>query len=278
VHMTATLIAIGDFSRMTYLSVKALRHYHDIGLLVPADVDEASGYRRYTTEQIAAAQVIRRLRELQMPLESIRQVITAPDPRSRNAVIAGHLRSMERQLESTQSLVASLRALLTEPERTEVQVEYRVQPAVRTIALRERIGMADAEAWWGDAFQRLRALLFRLGVRRAGPDGALYYGDFFQSEAGDVVAFIPIADTASAAPGASIVDIPAAEVAVTVHRGPFADLDRTYALLGTYVAERAIGIEGPIRENYLVSAADTPDEAQHRTEVCWPIFRTKGRS
>jgi len=44
--------------------------------------------------------------------------------------------------------------------------------------------------------------------------------------------------------------------------------------LGTYVADREIGVDGPIREHYLVSAFDTDDESQHVTEVCWPVFQT----
>ena len=49
------LLTIGDFSRMTYLGVKALRHYHEIGLLVPADIDPASGYRLYRPSQVPTA-------------------------------------------------------------------------------------------------------------------------------------------------------------------------------------------------------------------------------
>jgi hypothetical protein len=63
-----TRIAIGDFSKMTYLSIKALRRYHDMGLLVPADVDRSSGYRYYEASQVPVGQVIRRFRELGMPL------------------------------------------------------------------------------------------------------------------------------------------------------------------------------------------------------------------
>ena len=74
-------LAIGDFSRATHLSVKTLRHYHRIGLLEPADVDPDTGYRRYTTEQIPTAQVIRRFRDLDMPLEEIHAVLDAPDLR-----------------------------------------------------------------------------------------------------------------------------------------------------------------------------------------------------
>ena len=57
--MSSTL-PIGDFSRATHLSVKMLRHYHEIGLLEPADVEVGSGYRRYAAEQIVTAQIIRR--------------------------------------------------------------------------------------------------------------------------------------------------------------------------------------------------------------------------
>ena len=55
-----------------------------------------------------------------------------------------------------------------------------------------------------------------------------------------------------------------------VHEGPFADLDRTYGALGTHVALQRIGVDGPIREHYVVAGADV-DPADHRTEVCWPI-------
>lgn len=71
-------MTIGDFSRATRLSAKTLRFYHQVGLLAPARVDPANGYRLYTTEQIADAQVIRHFRALDMPLEQIREVLTAP--------------------------------------------------------------------------------------------------------------------------------------------------------------------------------------------------------
>ena len=55
-------LSIGDFSRITHLSVKTLRHYHDVGLVAPAHIDPATGYRYYSHAQIPTAQVVRRLR------------------------------------------------------------------------------------------------------------------------------------------------------------------------------------------------------------------------
>ena len=65
----SVLVPIGDFSRMTHLSVKALRFYHDQGLLEPARIDPATGYRFYDPRQVPVAQVIRRFRDLDMPLD-----------------------------------------------------------------------------------------------------------------------------------------------------------------------------------------------------------------
>jgi DNA-binding transcriptional MerR regulator len=63
------MLSIGDFSRVTHLSVKTLRHYHEVGLLEPAEIDPSSGYRHYALAQIPIAQVIRRFRDLEMPVE-----------------------------------------------------------------------------------------------------------------------------------------------------------------------------------------------------------------
>ena len=63
------------------------------------------------------------------------------------------------------------------------------------------------------------------------------------------------------------------DLAIAVHRGPLREADRTYGPLGTHVAERALGVEGPIREHYLISDEDTTDESQLQTEIGWPIRR-----
>lgn len=102
-------LTIGDFAKATQLSVKTLRHYHELELLVPARVDASSGYRRYATDQIQVAQVIRRFRDLDMPLGQIGEVLGATDAAVRSELIAAHLARLERELVETQSAVASRR-------------------------------------------------------------------------------------------------------------------------------------------------------------------------
>jgi len=165
-----TLLGIGDFSRMTFLSVKTLRHYHEVGLLLPAEVDGASGYRRYAVEQVSTAQVIRRLRELGMSLDEVRGVIEAPDVAARNAAISAHLRRMEGELDRTRTTVKALRLLLDEKSPPSLAVEFRAVGPSPSLALRARIAYDDAFEWLDDAFAELRSAL---EGQRAGPDAAL---------------------------------------------------------------------------------------------------------
>ena len=267
-------LAIGDFSRMTHLSVKALRHYHDVGVLVPAEIDPDSGYRFYAPAQVPIAQVIRRFRDLGMPLEEIREVLRAPDIETRNRVVVAHMHRMESELAATQSMVASLRSLLERPPAP-VVVEHRSVGPVRALAISERVAALDLDSWWDAAFSELDAALATGAVPAAGPRAALYSAAFFQLEAGDVVAYIPVTGDVGSIGRARMLQVPAAELAVAVHRGALADLDQTYGALGSYVAQREIGIDGPIREHYLVTQFETDDESRLVTEVCWPVFQTR---
>jgi DNA-binding transcriptional MerR regulator len=123
-----------------------LRYYHEVGLLEPAEVDPESGYRRYATEQIATAQIIRRFRELDMPLEDIQAVLDAPDVAARNQLIAAHLARLESNLARVQGAVAALRNLLERPSTSAAITHQRV-PATSAAAISQVIAIGDAVVW-----------------------------------------------------------------------------------------------------------------------------------
>jgi effector-binding domain-containing protein len=147
----------------------------------------------------------------------------------------------------------------------------RRQRRARALAIRELVARPDLDAWWDGAFGELNAAVAAAAVPPAGPRGALYPAEYFQLDAGEITAYIPVVREVRPGGRAAILDIPAAELAVAVHKGAVADLDRTYGALGTYVARREIGAGGPIREHYLVTAFDTDGESRHLTEVGWPV-------
>ncbi|HXC84411.1 MAG TPA: MerR family transcriptional regulator [Trebonia sp.] len=270
--MSAAL-TIGDFSRATHLSVKTLRHYHRVGLLEPTDVDQDSGYRRYTTDQIPTAQVIRRFRDLDMPLEQIGAVLRAPDLRTRNELISAHLASLEQGLVRTQSAVASLRDLLANPS-AQAPVSHRRLGATMAAAVTAVVDTSELLPWYLGALGELHATLDARGVPARGPAGGIYAGELFARERGEATVFVPTATEIQPLGRVVPVVVPAAELAVIVHPGTHADVDRAYGALAIYVASHALQVDGPIREYYLVDRNDTADESAWRTEICWPIFST----
>ena len=102
------LMPIGRFSRLTGVGVKALRHYDEVGLLVPAAVDDETGYRFYSADQVDRAEAIRLLRRLDMPLDEIRSTLAGEDPAALRAALVSH----QRQVASRESELRASRGKL----------------------------------------------------------------------------------------------------------------------------------------------------------------------
>src|ERR1700722_806543 len=265
-------LAIGDFSRATHLTVKTLRHYHETGLLEPAQIDPQTGYRRYTTEQIPVAQIIRRFRDLDMPLIEIRAVLSAPDVQARNDLIAAHLKRLESDLARTQTAVASLRNLLEHPP-PEADISRRRAQQVTAAAISEVVNVEDALSWYLGALGELSAALLAQRIAPTGPAGGIFSNALFSHAHGEATVFLPCDGTLRAIGRVAPRDVPAVELATLIHEGSPANIDLAYGSLATYVTTHALAVEGPLREYYLVGPQDTMDESRWRTEIGWPIFQ-----
>jgi DNA-binding transcriptional MerR regulator len=101
------LLSIGRFARLTGLSIGALRHYDELGLLTPTQVSLETGYRFYQRDQAAMAQLIARLRDFEMPLPEIRAVLAADQP-ERVRRLAAHRSRMEARTFRLQRILHQL--------------------------------------------------------------------------------------------------------------------------------------------------------------------------
>jgi DNA-binding transcriptional MerR regulator len=269
-------LSIGEFSRITHLSIKTLRHYHEAGLLQPAHVDSQTSYRYYSLDQVPTAQVIHRFRELGMPVREVSELIAIADPAARAALIYQHLERLETQLDQTRAAVVSLRRLL-DPDPAPLQVHRRRDPATTVAAIRDVVSADDVLAWYDSAMAELDAVLAATGATRTGPPGGLYDNELFTQERGVAVVYIPVADPPSHGAVKPLV-IPPTDLVTTIHIGPHDDIDVTYGALGSYVSQQALQVAGPVRETYHVGPRDTDDSSTWRTEIGWPIFQTAART
>lgn len=267
------VLAIGDFSRLTHLSVRTLRRYHDAGLLVPARVDPATGYRSYDVDQIPTAQVIHRLRALDVPLPDVRRILEAPGPGERADLVAGHLRHLEAELDRTRAAVSSLRRLLT-PEPAPVAVELRAVEESVVAAVEDDVDLDDVLSWYAGAMAELDAALGPSPAAAAydGPPGGVYDNALFEQGRGHVLVHRPAAEPPRRG-RVHPVTLPAVELAVATHTGDHDDIDVTYGEVGAWVVRNALAVAGPVRETYVVGPRDTDEASAWRTEIGWPVFR-----
>ncbi|MGN7131720.1 MerR family transcriptional regulator [Rhodococcoides corynebacterioides] len=265
-----TRVSIGDFAVMTGLSRKALRQYHDIGILEPAHVDPYTGYRWYATAQVDHAHLIRRFRSLDMSIRDIEALLSTDDPATRTEIITGHLTRMEEQLEQTRAAVTALRELLS-PVTPAASVSVRHDPALTVWAVTDTIDLADIDTWFAAA---LTTLLAAVGP---GPSaivpGGLYDRDLFLESHGAATLFVPAPEQVDPPADVRAAVLPDADHAVLTHLGGHDRIDRSYAALGVHVNEHLVSHAGPIREHYLGGTPAEPT-AFTATEICWPIVLT----
>jgi len=109
---TRDLMPIGRFARQTGLSVKALRHYDEVGLLRPAAVDPGTGYRSYSAAQVEPAETIRLLRRLEVPLDDISTLLQTRDPELVRTVLLAHQRRTARRSAELTVVLRGLQPLI----------------------------------------------------------------------------------------------------------------------------------------------------------------------
>ncbi|MET7877585.1 MerR family transcriptional regulator [Micromonospora profundi] len=262
-------LTIGEFATVSHLSVRTLRRYHEAGLLEPATVDPHTNYRYYLPDQIATAQVIHRLRQLDVPLAEVKSILATDDTTQRAELISGHLRRLEAELDRTRAAVVSLRQLL-HPDAAALDVDLRSVPARTVAAIREQVRQEDALAWFDAAMDELDEAF--PPAERSGPSGGQYDNELFTDGAGVMTVFRPVRDP-RARGRIEVVELPSVDLAVAVHQGSHDDIDVTYGRLGAWVVSHALGVAGPVHETYLAGPRDTGDPGRWRTELGWPVFR-----
>ncbi|WP_067698357.1 MerR family transcriptional regulator [Actinoplanes awajinensis] len=271
------LMSIGLFARASRLSVRVLRNYDRLGLLVPVRVDADTGYRWYSVDQFPRAGLIQRLRDLEVPLPEIAEILATDDPRQASAAIERHRERVSARAARLDQIARQLSTVLAEPERVpawlRVYERWRdPQPVARLVVRTSLSGLAEA---LGRGYPQLFAALAGQGIRPTGPPGTRYLSSDAIVEPGvselDVEVFVPVdrvpRPTAGIAPGT----LPGCLLAATVHEGGYDEVGVAYRSLGRWLAQHGRVLAGPAEEHYRVPPGlDVPASAL-RTEVAWPV-------
>jgi DNA-binding transcriptional MerR regulator len=187
------LMSIGAFARRSRLSMKALRLYDRQGLLSPAHVDPANGYRWYRESQLFTARLIVLLRQIDMPLAHVAELVAAPGEKSAELLDA-YWNDVERRISGQRQLVGLLRTSLSGGEERfgDFRIQERTVPDQLVLSEQRQLRLDEMEPWLRTTKRRLTEL-----ARQAygGPAGGLFvvfHGEVSQDSDGPVEVCVPV--------------------------------------------------------------------------------------
>jgi effector-binding domain-containing protein len=230
-----------------------LRFYHEKGLLAPAAIDPASGYRQYDDRNIDRARIITALRSLEFPLDDIAEILATCSEDEDVLVYLGRQKELlTKRIHQLGGAVAQLdRLILQERHSREEQ-----KMSAHSLEIEERqledllvagIRMQGRYDECGKAFGTLGR---RLGRNIAGKPLCLYYDDEYREEDAHFEPCMPIRRELQIE-GVDVRRLPGGRCVTLVHRGPYDELGRSYARILRYAKERGYEIKLPSREVYL---------------------------
>ncbi len=156
-------MTIGEFSRRSQLSLKALRLYERLGLLRPVAVDQRNGYRRYHESQLYTARLIVMLRLLDMPLPEVGRVVSASQAEAAE-IIDAHWALTERRFTAQRQLLATLRPGVAASEMPAPELPVHERDVAQQVVLTEQRHVYIGQlTWTREAAARLTVHAARCG-------------------------------------------------------------------------------------------------------------------
>jgi DNA-binding transcriptional MerR regulator/effector-binding domain-containing protein len=263
------MLRIGEFARRGRVSVKALRHYEAIGLLKPAHVDAATGYRSYAADQLDDLHRLMVLRALGLSLERIRQVLQDdPSPERMRRLLDERRAAVARRIDAEQAQLAAIEARIRHLEGDRDAAPgavVRDVPAAFVASLRRVVpdyGVVDS--LFGEIARALP------DTARIAGHGAVWHHCAPHKRQIDCEALVLLERPVSAR-NVKLYRLPACRAACVVHPSDEEDFASARAAAKAALADQPFEIEGPMRERYFSSAGDSRFDL---TEIQFPLRNT----
>ncbi len=258
---------IGDFARLGQVSVRMLRHYDQMGLLSPASVDQWTGYRSYSPEQLSVLNRIVALKDLGLSLDQVSHIVA-------NRVSAEELRGMlrlcqvkvEEEMRVAGSRLAAVESRLRMIEREDTMSTDYVVKTIDGVRLAAVTGTLEPDRLGdliGPMFDQVQSVLELVHASLSTP-----IATYAETEEGmDVV--VGFAYDGEAPGDLTIVNLPAEKAVCGVHLGPMNKISESWQAIHRWVAENGYEYAGPCRELYV--RAESEDQQDWVTELQQPV-------
>lgn len=189
------LLSIGAFASMTRLSIKALRLYDQLAILQPRQVDTQNGYRFYGVDQLSIARMIRNMREMDMPLATIRQVLAAltSSPAQAETLVREYADMREKQVEQIRTQAHRFIQLIQQ-EQNPMSLEVNVKQITsqRTLSVTHHVKVSKLDETIHKSLDAMYALLKEQKLESTSAPFGIYYGPINEQEDGPIEICLPV--------------------------------------------------------------------------------------
>ena len=262
------MLKIGEFSQLSLTTVKALRFYESEGLLLPAFVDEWTGYRFYETSQLETAARIKSFRQLGLSIAEIKSIFSGEDA---NKVLSAKAENLKKLMRDTELRLSAIEFILEEKE-LKYQVTVKELPGM-TVYSSETVlkNYADIMQWIPSVGEE--CLKLNPGIRCAEPpyefceylDGEYKETDIAIRHSEAVTAFGRENERIR------FRTLPAAKVLSILHKGAYDTIGEAYAFIMEYAEKNGYEIAGLARESYIDGIWNKESADDWLTEIQLPV-------
>lgn len=270
------MFRIGDFARINKVTIKTLRHYDSLGLLIPDQIDKFTGYRSYSADQIPRLNRILALKEIGFSLEEIAGMIDAKVTAAELETLLEVKRTaIIEHIKTEQAKLDRIKFLMKMCEQEDFVMKYdivikKVEP-IKVATVRDIIpSYGEQGHLWGELVNHIE----KHGVKIASPCMVVYYEETYKEGAVDAEVMEPIIGELPETERIKVKTLPAVEeMACVVHVGPFHTLSLAYGAMNKYIAENNLEVIAPPRELYIKGEWLTDDPNEYISELQFPVKR-----
>ncbi|EFH88121.1 MerR family transcriptional regulator [Ktedonobacter racemifer] len=271
------MIRIGDFSKLSQVSIKTLRYYDEMGLLKPLNVDRFTGYRYYSVSQLPRLNRILALKDLGFELSQIAQVVgEGVSSEQLRGMLRLKYAELQQQIADSQERLARIEARLNDIEREDTLPNYDVvlkQADAQLVA-----GVRDTLSNYpevGRLLNKVYDYLARSGVNGLSLTGAaIWHDDEYKTGDIDGEAVVYLKQPVPADGHVKVYELPEALVASVIHKGAYNKFSQAYEALGHWIEANGYTVVGPNREIYLECLEPVrQDDDSYVTEIQFPIAK-----
>jgi DNA-binding transcriptional MerR regulator len=245
------MLSIGEFSRVTGLTIKTIRLYDEKGLLPPAAVRDDSGYRYYDAGCVERARVIKALRDMEFSLVEIAEILEKAGDEAdivsflerQKEVIAQKLEKYAQVRRAIETVIDKEREAAMTMSNHSFEIEEKVVDDMLVAGIRAKGAYADAGA-------RFSKLGRAVGRHISGKALGLYYDGEYKEADADFESCFPVRKRV-ATEGVVVHELGGGRCVSLVHQGPYQDLGGSYARLFEYMRAKNLQPKSPTREVYI---------------------------